>query len=96
MNRWMSVLVCVGILAGLSAPAAARGSFYDWWVNESTQREQLIAAIKEKLKQINQETYSVEGTTDTRPVSPTPEPSSALVFGAGLLVASQIARKRRR
>ena len=28
-------------------------------------------------------------------VSPVPEPSSMLVFGAGLLVASQVARRKR-
>ena len=33
---------------------------------------------------------------DPRPTPAVPEPSSALIFGAGLLVASQVARKRRR
>lgn len=83
MKSMLSALLAAGLILGMAAPAAASDGYL----------ERLLRLIRVKIQQAIE--YN-EIDLEPRPVSAVPEPSSALVFGGGLLIASQIARRRRR
>ena len=76
----LSLAVFAGLSFALAAPASAGSSWWDWW--------------KKKDRDYDKCKWIKCDKPDPGPA--VPEPSSALIFGAGLLVASQVARKRRR
>lgn len=80
-TKMLTVVAVAGFLAAVSVPAEAksRAERYKEWQEQQEQNKEV-----EK-----------RGDVKPRPIPGVPEPSSALVFGAGLLVASQVARRRR-
>ncbi|MGI9589985.1 MAG: PEP-CTERM sorting domain-containing protein [Myxococcota bacterium] len=102
MKKLLSLVLFAGLLVGMALPALAtrpenRGNHYDRWLErrEARQdaRQERRAQIRERIRLYIAEAHP-RGTSP-KPTNGVPEPSSALVFGAGLLVASGVMRKRR-
>jgi len=91
MKKLLSVLLFAGLMFGMALPAFATrpensSNRYEEWL-------QRRAELRERIR-----IYIAEANprgTRPEPSNPMPEPSSALIFGAGLLVAGGVARKRR-